>query len=332
MPPSPPSPMTSGTAPQRVADDGRAAGHGLDHHQAERLLPGDREERAAGALQQPHLLLVGDLAEVLDVVAEVGRDLALEVLALELVVHLAGDLQRRAGLPGDLDGARGALVGREASQEQQVVAAPGAERVGVEVERVRAVVEPRQLGRRAPLVHGQRDVAQARVELGDLAVDAAHLAVQRAVDRVAHGHGAERGQRRGEQPGVVVDEVEVVGVVPGGEGVLELRNRSARCGRTAARRTSRRARPSSRSRRRRRGRPRDPRRRARRRAARRPTRCRRSARAGRRTTPARRLRSSASAAPATSFPDRRNSCRRARVEPIGPLERNFVEPSEIHLT
>ena len=48
-------------------DDGRAAGHRLDHDEAERLLPVDREQRAAGALQQPHLVLVRDLAEVLDV-------------------------------------------------------------------------------------------------------------------------------------------------------------------------------------------------------------------------------------------------------------------------
>ena len=43
MKPVTPSSITSGTEPLAKGDDRRAAGHGLDHHQPERLPPGDRE-------------------------------------------------------------------------------------------------------------------------------------------------------------------------------------------------------------------------------------------------------------------------------------------------
>ena len=62
-------------------DHRRPAGHRLDHDEAERLLPLDREERRARVLEQLDLLAVRDLAQVLDpAVAEVRLDELGEVL------------------------------------------------------------------------------------------------------------------------------------------------------------------------------------------------------------------------------------------------------------
>ena len=47
-------------------DHRRPAGHRLDHHEPERLLPRDREERRARVLEQLDLLPVRHLADVLD--------------------------------------------------------------------------------------------------------------------------------------------------------------------------------------------------------------------------------------------------------------------------
>ena len=64
-------------------DHRRAARHRLDHDQAERLLPVDREERRPRVLEQLDLLAVRDLAEVLDLVrAEMRLDELVEVLLL----------------------------------------------------------------------------------------------------------------------------------------------------------------------------------------------------------------------------------------------------------
>ena len=47
-------------------DHRRAAGHRLDHHQAERLRPVDREQQRMRAGQERRLLAVVDLADELD--------------------------------------------------------------------------------------------------------------------------------------------------------------------------------------------------------------------------------------------------------------------------
>jgi hypothetical protein len=88
----------------------RAARHRLDHDEAEWLLPADREERGAGALQQLDLLGVADLAQVLDSVREVWAHELVEVGLLEWLALLGGDLQRQAGVERDLDRAVSALV------------------------------------------------------------------------------------------------------------------------------------------------------------------------------------------------------------------------------
>ena len=77
-----------------------------------------------------------DLAQVLDLVVEVRRDVTFEVVVLDRLAHLADDLQRHTRLAGDIDGAAGALVGRESAQEHAVAAVTGAERKRVDVDAV----------------------------------------------------------------------------------------------------------------------------------------------------------------------------------------------------
>src|SRR4051812_9882745 len=64
----------------RSRDDGRAAGHGLDHDEAERLGPVDGKEERAGGAEQRLLFRVADLADVAhERMVEPRLDLALEV-------------------------------------------------------------------------------------------------------------------------------------------------------------------------------------------------------------------------------------------------------------
>ena len=97
-----------GAAPRR--DHRRAACHRLDHDEAERLLPVDREERRARVLQQLDLLAVRHLTEVLDLPAQVRLDELVEVLQLRRLAALARELQRQTGLVRDRDRAMRALV------------------------------------------------------------------------------------------------------------------------------------------------------------------------------------------------------------------------------
>ena len=117
-----------GRGPFRVGQHRRAAGQRLDHHQPEGLVPADREQRGPGPGQQPQLLLVGHLADEADVVAQVGGDLLLEVLLLRPLPHLAGQDELDPRLLGRGDGPVGALVGRQASEEDEVVALAVADR------------------------------------------------------------------------------------------------------------------------------------------------------------------------------------------------------------
>ena len=110
-------------------DHRRPAGHRLDHDEPERLLPLDREQRRPRVLQQLHLLAVGDLAEVLDLVVEVGLDELVEVAVLLQILLLARQLERQPGLLRHPDRAVRALVCAHAAEEQQVVAAVGLARV-----------------------------------------------------------------------------------------------------------------------------------------------------------------------------------------------------------
>src|SRR5262249_36498404 len=80
--------------PPPRGDHRRAAGHRLDHHEAEGLLPLDREQRRARVLEQLDLLAVRDLAEVFDLFVEVGLDELVEVVLLLEILLLPRELQR----------------------------------------------------------------------------------------------------------------------------------------------------------------------------------------------------------------------------------------------
>jgi hypothetical protein len=208
-------------APQR--DHGRAAGHGLDHDQAERLLPADREQHRAGPRQQVALGGgVGD-PEQLDVLPEPWLDLLLEVGELHRLAALAGEHDRQPGRPGCVDGQVRSLVRVHPAEEQDEV-------LLVRLERERA--------RPDRVVHGRgpgqpRSVRALRLRDGDhpdglaqRAVVLSLLAVHRAV------HGDDRGdlpaapeQRAGQR--VIVDhvDVEIVEYLGDQRGVDDLRER-----------------------------------------------------------------------------------------------------------
>ncbi|CAM2163741.1 hypothetical protein BO443_120084 [Burkholderia orbicola] len=101
-------------------DDRRAAGHRLDHHQAERLRPVDREQQRLRAGQERRLLCFVDLADEFDVrLAEQRLDHFLEVVGVGLV-DLRGDLQRQPALRGDADRGVDALFGTDPAEEREV--------------------------------------------------------------------------------------------------------------------------------------------------------------------------------------------------------------------
>ncbi len=101
-------------------DDRRAAGHGLDHHQAERLRPIDRNEQHDGAAQEFRFLLVGDLADIFDIARFDHRlDLFVEIVLVH-PVDLGGDFERHAAMLRDADGAVDALFRRDAAEEREI--------------------------------------------------------------------------------------------------------------------------------------------------------------------------------------------------------------------
>ena len=77
---------------QIVGDDGRATGHGFDHHESERLGPVDRNQQCDRAAQELRFVLVIDLADILDISRSDHRlDHLVEILAIGNV-DLGGDL------------------------------------------------------------------------------------------------------------------------------------------------------------------------------------------------------------------------------------------------
>src|SRR6202035_5097204 len=96
-----------------VGDDGRAARHRLDHHEAERLRPIDWDEQPDRAAQKSRFLVVADFSDVLDQRAVVDqRTYEFIVIILVGAVDLGGDLQRYAAAGCDLDRAGDAVFRR----------------------------------------------------------------------------------------------------------------------------------------------------------------------------------------------------------------------------
>ena len=184
MMPLRPCSITSGDRAPPRRDHRRPAGHRLDHDEAERLLPLDRKERRARVLQQLDLLAVRHLAEILDAVDQVRLDELVEVLALLRLLHLAGELERQPSLPGDRDRAVRSLVRAHPAEEEQIVAAVRLDGIDREVERVRAVGDPVQVGFGLRWFIEIEIRPTSRRDARDQLVDLAGLAVERPVHGV----------------------------------------------------------------------------------------------------------------------------------------------------
>ena len=103
--------------------DGCAARHCLDHHQAERLRPIDREQKCMRLAQEFGLAALIDLADELDPrIAQQRYDLFVEIGLVDLVDFVI-DLKRNAERPCDPNGAVGPLLGRDAAEKRDVAAA-----------------------------------------------------------------------------------------------------------------------------------------------------------------------------------------------------------------
>src|SRR6185503_7060682 len=88
----------------------RAAGHGFDHHEAERLRPVDRYQKADRATEEIGFLAVADLADEFD--QRIGLDERGDQFVIVFLVgaiDLGRDLERNAAPGSDTDGAIHAL-------------------------------------------------------------------------------------------------------------------------------------------------------------------------------------------------------------------------------
>ncbi len=184
----------------------RAAGHGLDHHQAEGLGPVHREQQRRGLAEELGLPLAPDLAHVFDQrVVQQRLDHLVEIGAVGRI-DLGGDLQRHAQRLGDGDGAIRTLLGRDTAQEGKIAAVAGAEAIKAGLQSVQHRPGPVGPGHGAALVVGDRH----QLELRPAAVDGGQvLQVEPAVQggQGAFGHVLEEGEM--DHVGVEVDEVEL---------------------------------------------------------------------------------------------------------------------------
>ena len=109
------------TAAER--QDRRAAGHGLDHGEAERLRPVDRKQQRLRVAEELRLLMFVDLADEFDARAVEQRLDRGPEIGLVGAVDLGRDLQRNAERARNRDGAVGPLLRRDAAEKGDVVAA-----------------------------------------------------------------------------------------------------------------------------------------------------------------------------------------------------------------
>ena len=200
---------TSGTAPRRGRQDGRAARHRLDHDEAERLGPLDREDgrgapAGAGApspratpRRRTRCRRRGRAARWRR--SAPARACRASCRRASAAGRPRGRSAPRCGPPCRATSGRG----RAGSRRSRV------ERVVVEVDGVVAGCEPGQVGKRRALVVRERDQPHARAHLRDLRVDEPGLAAQGAVDGVAERRLDHLAERAGQRPGVVVHDVEL---------------------------------------------------------------------------------------------------------------------------
>ena len=96
-------------------NDWRAAGHGLDHHEAEGLGPRDRKEHGKGATQEVRLLGFAYLTDELHSRGVKKRkNTGFEIISIGWV-HLRGDAERQARAASYFDGAVHTFLGCDAA-------------------------------------------------------------------------------------------------------------------------------------------------------------------------------------------------------------------------
>ena len=164
---------------------------------------------ARGAAEEGRLVALADLADVVDqrVGPDQGLDLRLPVGEVG-VVDLGGDPERHAGAPGDLDGAVGPLLGRDAAEEGEI-AAGGARAETVEFARQAVVDGAHPVDRRHRRALGVGDGDQRHV--GEDAVERHQVGqVEPAVQRRHRGGGDGAQQRELQEVDVEVQDVEVL--------------------------------------------------------------------------------------------------------------------------
>ena len=102
------------------SDNRRAASHGFDHDQSERLRPVDRHDQREGAAQKLGLLRVGDLPDKFDMrFGEERLNHLLEIVVVDCV-DFGGDLERQSAALGNMDRAINPLLWRNATQKSEI--------------------------------------------------------------------------------------------------------------------------------------------------------------------------------------------------------------------
>ena len=113
--------MISGDRAAVVGDHGRAARHGFDHDETERLRPVDRKQQPDRAAEEIRFFGVADLADIFDQTDAVDQR-ADEFIVVFLVgpVDLGRDLERNAASDRDLDRPIDAFFRRDPAQYREI--------------------------------------------------------------------------------------------------------------------------------------------------------------------------------------------------------------------
>ncbi len=140
-----------------------------------------------------------------------------EVFALGDILLLPRELQRKPRGSRDLDRPVRPLLGAHAPEEEEVTRIVVSDRVGVEVECVRTVCDPRKIWLRTALIHRDRDEVEAVGGIREELVDHPWLSAQRAVNRVNDRRVCRATDRSCQGTGVIVDDVEIVRTLQAGQ-------------------------------------------------------------------------------------------------------------------